>query len=285
MLVEANENSAPQESVAPQHVMPESFDHWDDGISRIRLFGIDIDPLQKSEAVNRLMNWVHNDPVRRHRYVVTPNVDHLVMLREHAGMQAAYVDADMVITDGMPIVLASRFLKKPVPERVTGADLVPALFEAATSERPLTTYLLGAGAGVAEEAAKNIESRWPAVSVVGTYSPPFGFENDAAENDAILQRIRDAKPDTLVVGLGAPKQELWVHQHRQEIDAKISFCVGATIDFLSGQLPRAPQWMQNFGLEWFYRTISEPRRLFKRYAYDAMIFPQLVWKEWRGGSR
>jgi len=133
---------------------------------------------------------------------------------------------------------------------------------------------------VADRAAGNIRQRWPAVEVVGTYSPPVGFERDAAENEAILNRIATARPDVLIVGLGAPKQELWVHQYRGRIAAKVALCVGATIDFLAGERRRAPMWMREAGLEWLYRVALEPRRLAARYAKDALIFPRLVAREW-----
>jgi N-acetylglucosaminyldiphosphoundecaprenol N-acetyl-beta-D-mannosaminyltransferase len=249
---------------------------------RIRLFGIEIDPLRESEAVARLMDWIHDgEPVARCRYVVTPNVDHARLLQESAGLRAAYADADLVLADGMPVVVASRLLGKPLPERVTGADLVTALFAAATSERPVTAYLLGAGPGVAERAARNVEARWPSVKVVGTYSPPIGFDKDEAENERILARIAEARPDALVVGLGAPKQELWVHRFRDRLQAKTAYCVGATIDFLAGEKKRAPRWMQRAGLEWLHRMLTEPRRLARRYAHDAWVFPKLVLREWR----
>ncbi len=252
---------------------------------RDKLFGVDIDAIRMPQAVSRLMDWIHTDETPSHHYVVTPNVDHTVMLQEDQSFRAAYDEADLILADGMPVVLASRLLRKPLPERVTGADLVPALFEAATEERPVTAYLLGAMPGVAETAAEKIEQKWASVRIVGTYSPPFGFENDDEENAAILERIREAKPDVLVVGLGAPKQELWVHKHREQITAKISLCVGATIDFLAGNTPRAPRWMQRVGMEWMFRVLSEPRRLFKRYARDAWLFPRIVWREWRTPAR
>ncbi len=248
---------------------------------RIRLFDIDIDPLKQSEAVARLMGWIRDDGVPQCRYVVTPNVDHTRLLQESADLRAAYSDADLVLADGMPVVLASRLLRRPLPERVTGADLTPALFAAATPDRPMTVYLLGAAEGVGERAARNIESRWPAVKVVGTYSPPMGFEKDAAENESILARIAAVEPDVLVVGLGAPKQERWVHRHRSGLRTRVALCVGATIDFLAGEKRRAPLWMQRSGLEWMHRMLTEPRRLVRRYAHDAWIFPKLVYREWR----
>jgi N-acetylglucosaminyldiphosphoundecaprenol N-acetyl-beta-D-mannosaminyltransferase len=118
------------------------------------------------------------------------------------------------------------------------------------------------------------------VEVVGTYSPPIGFDKNDAENESILSRIAAARPDVLIVGLGAPKQELWVHKHRERIAASAALCVGATIDFLAGQRSRAPVWMRQVGLEWLYRVGTEPRRLFARYAKDALIFPQLLAREW-----
>ena len=107
------------------------------------------------------------------------------------------------------------------------------------------------------------------------------FEKDYEENQRILQLIEQAEPDLLVVGLGAPKQELWVHAHRDRLHAKVALCVGATIDFLAGEKARAPRWMRRMRLEWLHRLLSEPRRLAKRYARDAWVFPQLVWGEWR----
>jgi N-acetylglucosaminyldiphosphoundecaprenol N-acetyl-beta-D-mannosaminyltransferase len=246
----------------------------------VRLFGIGIDALRMDEAVARVLTWL-NGPPAGCRYVVTPNVDHTLLFQQSEEFRRVYDDAGLVLADGMPVVVASRLLRRPLPERVTGADLVPALFEAAVPARPMRVYLLGAGPGVAARAAAAIVARWPAVQVVGIDSPPLGFEKNEAENAAILRRIAAATPDVVVVGLGAPKQELWVHRHRGQIEARVALCVGAAIDFLAGEKPRAPLWMRRFGLEWAHRLGSEPRRLFKRYARDAWIFPQLVWREVR----
>jgi N-acetylglucosaminyldiphosphoundecaprenol N-acetyl-beta-D-mannosaminyltransferase len=157
--------------------------------------------------------------------------------------------------------------------------LVPALFASADDRHPIRVFLLGAAPGVADRAARRVESTWPNVEVVGTYSPPLGFEKDDYENRQILDRIAVAGPDVLIVGLGAPKQELWVHKHRLHIEATVAVCAGATIDFLAGEKKRAPVWMQRLGLEWFFRMLSDPRRLVRRYARDAWVFPQLIAKE------
>jgi N-acetylglucosaminyldiphosphoundecaprenol N-acetyl-beta-D-mannosaminyltransferase len=232
------------------------------------------------EAVRQVLSWI-DGPFAGCRYVVTPNADHTVMLQEHEGLREAYLDADMVLADGFPVIWASRLLGRRLPERVPGSDLVPALFEAADPKRRLRTFLLGAAPGVAERAAIRIQGEWPGVEVADTYSPPFGFEHDEVEQERMLARIRAASPDVLVIGLGAPKQELWVHKNRDKISASAALCVGATIDFLAGEKTRAPKWLQRLRLEWFYRMMGEPRRLVRRYARDAWVFPQLVWREWR----
>jgi len=211
------------------------------------------------------------------------------MFQSNVRLRNAYREASLVLADGAPVVLASRLLRKALPERVAGSDLVPALFDAAstsdTEEKTLRVFLLGAAEGVGDRAARAIHQRWAGVEVVGTLSPPLGFEHDDAENQKILQAVADCQPDLVLVGLGAPKQELWIHQHADRLQAKAALCIGATIDFLAGEKSRAPRWIQFLGLEWLHRLASEPSRLAKRYLNDAWIFPQLVWREWRGTSR
>ncbi len=246
----------------------------------VDLFGIRIDAVSLDQAVERLSQWIEQPDGQCH-YVVTPNVDHLVQLRGNSAFQATYRDAALVVADGLPLVLASRWFGKPLPERVAGSDLVPALFDTAVSTRPLRVFLLGAAPGVAERAAQRMAQRWPHVHVSGLDSPPLGFQHDANQNARIVQMIRQAAPDLLVVGLGAPKQELWVHQHQNQIAAPVALCAGATIDFLAGERHRAPRWIQKCGLEWCHRMLSDPRRLVRRYAHDACVFPQLLWQQWR----
>ncbi len=248
--------------------------------SKISLFGVDIDAVTMPQAVEEVRRWLASDG-EQCRFVVTPNVDHTVMLQESQEFRNVYEDAALILADGWPVVAASRLVGRPLPERVAGSDLVPTLFSAATEAQPMTAYLLGAMPGVAETAAANVHKKWPNVKIVGTYSPPFGFEKDEEECDRILAMVADAEPDVLVVGLGAPKQELWVHKHRDRIQAKTALCVGATIDFLAGEKSRAPRWIQKIGMEWCHRMLTEPKRLAKRYAKDAWIFPQLVLREWR----
>ena len=254
----------------------------------VPLFGLKLDPLTLGGAVARVRRWVDDwrddgRPVGATKVIVTPNVDHLVRLHRTAdpAVTAAYRAADLTLADGTPVVAASGWFGRPVPERVPGSDLVPAVLASATAGRPLTVFLLGAGPGVAEIAAANLARDTPHAEVVGTHCPPLGFEHDPAENERILALLDATRPDLLVVGLGFPKQEKWVHAHRDRLCCGAALCVGATIDFLAGHVARAPRWLGRCGLEWTFRLALEPRRLAGRYGNDLIHFPRVLWKEWR----
>jgi N-acetylglucosaminyldiphosphoundecaprenol N-acetyl-beta-D-mannosaminyltransferase len=251
----------------------------------IPLFGMNIHPVNARQALEHLRRWTQA-PADRLRYVVTPNVQHTMVFQENAAFREAYAEASLVVADGWPLVVSSWQLGGAQPERVAGSDLLPGLFDATHENgEPISVFLLGAAPGVGERAARVIAERWPNVSVKGTHSPPFGFERDAAENQRILKLVAEASPDVLVVGLGAPKQEIWTYRFRSEIQAKVALCVGATIDFIAGTKARAPEWMQRSGLEWVHRAVTEPRRLGRRYAEHAIMFPALVAREWHRTRR
>lgn len=242
------------------------------------MFGIAIDALNMKQAVEQVYDWVHQ-PEQVCRFVVTPNVDHVVQLQENTDLQEAYRNAALVLADGWPLVAASRLLGKRLPERVPGSDLVPQLFAHASAQKPLRVFLLGAAPGVAVRAAENIQKQYAHVQVVGTYSPPLGFEKCDHENAYIVKRVAEVQPDILVIGLGAPKQELWVRRHQQKLQTKVALCVGATIDFMAGEKKRAPRVLQMLRVEWLHRMLSEPKRLAKRYAHDARVFPALFLRQ------
>jgi N-acetylglucosaminyldiphosphoundecaprenol N-acetyl-beta-D-mannosaminyltransferase len=250
----------------------------------VDVFGMQIHAIREKEAHALVDAWA-SAPRERLRYVVTPNVQHTMVFQENAEFRAAYASASLVIADGWPLVASSRLFGTPLPERVAGSDLLPGLFDVARAEQPRSVYLLGAAPGVGEVAARMIQARWPHVRVVGHYSPPVGFERNEAENRSILTRIADAEPDLLVVGLGAPKQELWTYRFKNELRAKVALCLGGTIDFMAGATKRAPNWVRQARLEWFHRALSEPRRLGRRYAEHAVLFPALVARTWLGGRR
>ena len=247
---------------------------------RVKLFGVEIDLYSMSETVDIIMQWIRQ-PEKNCKFVVTPNVDHIVKVQVDIGLQAAYKQAALVVTDGKPVVWAASLLGLNIPGTVPGSDLVPAIFDVAqASKTPIKVFLLGAMPGVADRAKENILEKWPIVKVVGTLSPNFGFDKKPKESQAICDAVNNSDADLLVLGLGAPKQELWVTQYAPHIQVKVALCVGATIDFLAGEKARAPVWMRKMGLEWLHRMFSEPRRLAKRYLIDAVVFPRLILKEW-----
>jgi len=247
-----------------------------------RLFGIDFDAITMRDAVDWVFRQVAVGPLDATRYVVTPNVHLTMRHQDDAHFRTAVHQAALTIVDGMPLVTASRWLSKPVPERVAGSDLVYCLFEATIPEMPLRVFLLGAANGVAERAAAVIADRWPAVQVVGTCSPDYGFEHDRSQTAAILKTVNVAELDLLIVGLGAPKQEMWVHKYQDRIQAPVTLCGGGTIDFLAGEQSRAPDWFRTSGLEWMWRIATNPRRLALRYLNDAIRIPRLLLDEVTG---
>jgi N-acetylglucosaminyldiphosphoundecaprenol N-acetyl-beta-D-mannosaminyltransferase len=141
-------------------------------------------------------------------------------------------------------------------------------------------FLLGGRPGIAERAASSLHARYAGLRIAGTYAPPMGFERDGAEQRRIVEHVNRVRPDLLAIGLGAPKQELWIAAHRSELDFGVALCIGAAIDFAAGTVRRAPRYMQKHGLEWLWRLGQEPRRLWKRYLVEDLAFGALVAREW-----
>jgi N-acetylglucosaminyldiphosphoundecaprenol N-acetyl-beta-D-mannosaminyltransferase len=262
--------------IAPPEQSRETAQRWGPTVT---LFGIEIDHASMADAVEIVLRWL-DDQQSGCRYVVTPNVDHIVQLQDNPHLRQAYAGASLVIADGWPVVAFARLCGNPLPERVPGCDLITHLFAAAKPDRPLRIFLLGAAPGVAERAAEHIERAWANVRVVGVHSPALGFEHDARQCAEILQLVADATPDLLLVGLGAPKQEIWLYTYQPQLSVKVAIAGGATIDFLAGEQPRAPRWVQRICLEWLYRMATDPRRLTLRYLRDAWRFPQIAAGEW-----
>jgi N-acetylglucosaminyldiphosphoundecaprenol N-acetyl-beta-D-mannosaminyltransferase len=247
-------------------------------VETARLFGIGLHRVTMQEAIALLLEWMRED--RPCRYVVTPNVDHVVKLQSHAEMRAAYQDAALVVADGWPLVAASRWLGRPLPERVAGSDLVPSLLAAGQEIPDFRVFLLGAAAGVGTRAADRIRTCWPGANVCGVASPRFGFDTDPMESGEVIEAINAASPHLLVVGLGAPRQEIWLRRYAAQLNVRVAIAAGATIDFLAGIQRRAPNWIQSVRMEWLFRLMTDPRRLAGRYARDAVLFPRLVAAEW-----
>lgn len=251
---------------------------------RVRLFGIDIDVLRFAEAAEIAFDWSKSERPAR-RFIATPNVNHVILFQDDERFRAAYDRATLALADGRYVVHASRLLGRPVPECINGSDLVPAVFDLAESRGGLKVFLMGALDGVADRAAANIRAKWPAVNVVGTYSPKNGFENSASEKSTMKHLINESKPDFLIVGLSPPKQEIWIAEAIDSLDVNVAIGAGATIDFIAGARPRAPRWMQACSLEWIHRIWVEPTRLGPRYFRDGLKFLMLFARELRSSPR
>lgn len=245
-------------------------------LRRISLFGIDFADGRPEDALAAVESALRG---RERGYVVTPNVDHMVRLHRDPGFRRAYEDAAFRFADGMPLVWASRLLGRPLRGRMAGSDLLPALAEMAAA-RGYTIFLLGGGEGVSLRAAMALRARFPVLRVAGVHAPPGRFGEDAVSSDAAIDAVAAARPDILFVGLGSPKQELWVHRHWERLACTVAVCCGAAIDFIAGAQTRAPAWMQRSGLEWLWRLAHNPRRLWRRYLVDDAAFLGIFLKEW-----
>lgn len=232
----------------------------------VAILGVPFSHVSNHEALSQIEAMIAS---QRPHYLATANVDFVVQSQRDLELRRILFDADLVLCDGTPLVWASRWLGNPLPERVAGADLVPALIDVA-AKKDYRIFLLGATPEAARLAVEKLKTKYPRLQVT-SYSPPFQplLKMDHAE---IIRRIREAKPDLLFVSFGCPKQEKWIAMHYRELGVPVAMGVGATIDFLAGYMKRAPVWMQRTGTEWLFRLAQEPRRLFKRYAMDLGVF-------------
>jgi len=229
--------------------------------ARIRIGRIPVDVLGLDESLDRIEQLV---VAKTGACVFTPNVDHVMLAQRNARFRQAYSAASLSLADGMPLLWAAWMLGSPLPERVSGSDLVWPLMERA-ARRGLGVYLLGGAQGSARKAAETLVTRLPGLRLVGIDAPRIDLDMPASASLPILERIASARPDLLLVGLGAPKQEIWIHSHLETLRPAVVLALGATIDFLAGKVPRAPRWMSRVGAEWLYRLALEPRRLAHRY--------------------
>lgn len=247
-------------------------------MTRMRLMNTEIDNLTMDETMDAIDSLIKEDNCS---YVVTPNVDHIVQLEKDEELKRVYENASLILTDGKPLIWISNWYKTPIKEKISGSDLFPRVCDLA-AKKGYTMYLLGAAEGVADKAAKNLMNKYKGLNIVGTYSPPFGFEKDKLELKKIERQIQEVHPDILIVGLGCPKQEKYMYHHCKELDVPILFGLGASIDFEAGNIKRAPRWMSEHGLEWLYRITQDPKRLAKRYLVDDMKIIRIARKYRRG---
>ena len=233
-----------------------------------------INNLTMSETVEAIEKMIME---KRKSYVVAINVDVVMKIESDPYLKEIVDGADLVLVDGKPLVWISKLHGKPLKAKISGSDLVPLLCEV-SAKKGYRMFIIGGKDGIAEQAKRRLEEKYPDIQIVGTYAPPIGFEKDKKELNKINNMISEVKPDLLITCFGCPKQEKWIYENINRYDAKVSVCAGATVDFLAENVKRAPRWMSEHGLEWFYRFLQEPKRMFRRYFVDDIKIIKVIWK-------
>ena len=260
----------------------------------VNLLNVSIDNLSITELFEKLDS--------EGGVVFTPNVDHLIKLQYDRDFYEAYHKSNYRVCDSKILIYASQFLGTPIKEKISGSDLFPAFYKYHKDNEKIKIFLLGAAEGIARKAQEKINQKIGREIVVEALSPSFGFENNEEECEKIIDAINKSGATVLAIGVGAPKQEKWLVKYKSKLtNVKIFLAVGATIDFEAGCKARAPKWMSEVGIEWAYRLLSEPRRLWKRYLIEGLPFFRLIIEQklgfykrpfdsktgelkWRGGS-
>jgi N-acetylglucosaminyldiphosphoundecaprenol N-acetyl-beta-D-mannosaminyltransferase len=237
---------------------------------QVTILNVSIDNISMVELLETLDQGV----------VFTPNVDHLIKLQHDPEFLRIYPKVDFRVCDSQILLYASRLLGTPLKEKVSGSDLFPAFYTFHSYNEDITIFLLGAASGIADRAKAKINAKVGREIVVGAHSPSYGFEKNEQECLEIIDLINRSRATVLAVGAGAPKQEKWIFQYKDQLPyVKIFLAIGATIDFEAGSIQRSPKWMSKMGIEWLFRIYSDPKRLWKRYLVEDLPFVWLLIKQ------
>lgn len=217
---------------------------------------------------------------RQPGFIATPNVNHVCVCERDPAFRDLYRQAFLSLPDGVAVMLAARILGRPLRQKLSGSDMVPALCEFAAREG-FGVFFMGGVPGTAARSAEIMAAKYPTLRVGGHLCPEFGFEKDPAELARINAEIRASGAEIVFVGLGSPKQERWMSANAEAAGAFIYMGVGGTFDFISGRVRRAPHLLQQIGFEWLWRVAMEPRRLWRRYFVEDLLFFRILWREYR----
>lgn len=234
----------------------------------VRIRNVRFHAISEAQCIRHILNEIDHG---RGGWVVTPNLDILRRCEQEAEVGRLVGCADVVVADGMPLIWASRLQGSALPERVAGSNLIHSL-TAAAAEAERSIFLLGGDPGTAEDAASVLQSRNPELVVAGHACPPVGFGADVDYMAELTTRLVEAGPDIVYVALGCPKQERLIERLRPHLPNAWWLGIGISFSFVSGDVRRAPVWMQRAGLEWIHRLCQEPRRLARRYLLEGLPF-------------
>lgn len=238
---------------------------------RVNILGVGVSAINMAMALETIEGWIAR---RRPCYVCVTGVHGVMESQRDEELRRIHNRAGLVTPDGMPLVWLSRLKGLGHVERVYGPHLMLAICERSVS-KGYRHFFYGGAEGLPEQLAVVLQNRFPGLQVVGTFSPPFR-PLTAEEDEQIVQMINENRPDIVWIGLSTPKQERWMAEHTHRLNAPVLIGVGAAFDFLSGRKPQAPRWMQRAGLEWLFRLLTEPRRLWRRYLINNPLFVMLV---------
>lgn len=242
--------------------------------NRIVFLNTHIDNLTAQEAKSYVDQLIQ---IPSYHYVVSSNSDIVVKMQDDSELLDICNKADLILTDGQIVVKLSKSLGTPIKERIAMTDFVWDVMDLADEKR-YKVFLFGGKEKVLKKATAKIREKYPKLKIVGSYSPPFGFENNQEQLDEANERIKRSGANILIVFLGCPKQEKFIANNKDKYQVPISITMGGCVDFIAGEVKRAPLWMQNVGLEWFYRFLQEPKRMFRRYFIDDIRIFGLVRK-------
>ncbi len=248
--------------------------------SRCRIGSLPVDRVNFHEAAQWAVNYLKRRGNVPPALIVGPNAQLVTLAEKNPQFARAMCSASLSVADGISVVMASRWLGVPVPERVPGGELMERLC-AESAQHGFSVFLLGGLPGAAEMAAKRLTEKYPGLIIAGTYCPPYGFEHNEAERSYVRDLITESAPDLLFVAFGAPKQEIWMWENCPSLPVGIAMSVGAAFDTQAGLRKRAPVWAQKTGTEWLYRLVREPRRLWRRYLIGNVEFLLLVMRQLR----
>ena len=243
----------------------------------VNILGVDFNSVTIEEAVELINKTVD---AKKQGLIVTPNVDHIIQLKKNHDFSNFYNEAILKFADGMPIIWLSKLISSPLPERVSGSDLFePTVIRLLREKKKI--FFVGGMSGAADESKYKFKTIAGDIveDLICCVCPDYGFHENDSENEKIIYKINEFKPDLIILGLGTPKQEQWAYMNFNRLPLCPFLCIGASFDFYSKQTCRSPIFLQKIGLEWFFRLLQEPLRLGPRYLNNIFSFAPLFFKE------
>jgi N-acetylglucosaminyldiphosphoundecaprenol N-acetyl-beta-D-mannosaminyltransferase len=237
-------------------------------IPSYKVLGVPVHCLERSGVIKEIESWISRRAPTR--YVAITGMHGVSESRKDKQFREILKEADLVVPDGMPLIWLANWHRHAMHQRVSGTELLEGFCEATGSR--YRHFFYGGAPGVANELAQHLSRRF-GILIAGTYTPPFRSLTEEEEGE-VLTRVKFAAPDVMWIGLSTPKQERWMYEHRGKLPVPVMLGVGAAFDFSSGRVRRAPEWMGSAGLEWVFRLLVEPKRLWRRYL---VTIPSSIW--------